>query len=93
MSTLAMQAPESPIAEDDFLALEERILRAVEMVKTERAARIAAEAKLAEFHESLEAHTNELLRAEALIETLRSERDLVRTRIERLLGQLDELAV
>ena len=42
MSTLAFQAPETQTATDDFAALEERILRAVELLKTERAVRAAA---------------------------------------------------
>jgi hypothetical protein len=91
MSTLAFQATESATAADDFAALEQRILRAVELLKTERAARVAAEAKASELHQSLEAQTAELLRVESENEAFRSERDLVRGRVERLLGQLDEL--
>jgi len=92
MSTLAFQAPETSVAADDFAALEQRILRAVELLKTERAARVAAETKLSELHHSLETQTMELLRAESELEAFKSERDLVRGRIERLLGQLDELS-
>lgn len=43
MSTLALQDPELPIAADDFNALEQRVLRMVELLKSERAARTAAE--------------------------------------------------
>ena len=46
------QAHEEPVAlavsVDDFSALEERVRRAVEMVKRERQARAAAEARVAE---------------------------------------------
>jgi len=91
MSTLTFQDSETAVATDDFAALEQRILRAVDLLKAERAARAAAEAKVAELHESLEAQTTELLRVETELEAFKSERDLVRTRIERLLGQLDEL--
>jgi chromosome segregation ATPase len=93
MSTLAFQAPESAVATDDFAALEDRVLRTVELLKSERAARAAAEAKVSELHQSLEAQTAELLRVESEVEAFKSERDLVRGRIERLLAQLDELAV
>jgi chromosome segregation ATPase len=92
MSTLAFQAPEAPAA-DDFAALELRILRAVELLKTERSARIAAEARVEELQQSLDEQAGQILRVESEIEAFRSERDLVRTRVERLLGQLDELAV
>ncbi len=93
MSTLAIEAPEVSTTSDDFAALEQRILRAVELLKSERAARAAAEVKAAELHHSLEAQTAELLRVEAEVEAFKNERDVVRGRIERLLGQLDELSV
>ncbi len=92
MSTLAFQPTETQASADDFAALEERILRAVELLKSERAARTAAEAKVAELHRSLEEQTAELLRVEAEVEAYKSERDLVRGRIDRLLGQLDEIS-
>jgi chromosome segregation ATPase len=92
MSTLAIQASETPVGADDFAALEQRVLRAIELLKAERAARSEAETKVAELHRSLETQTMELLRAESDLEAFKSERDLVRGRIERLLGQLDELS-
>jgi molecular chaperone GrpE (heat shock protein) len=92
MSTFAFQAPETAAANDDFAALEQRVLRTVELLKSERLARAAAEAKVAELHQSLEAQTAELLRVEAEVDAFKSERELVRGRIERLLGQLDELS-
>ena len=86
------------VSADDFAALEERIRRAVDLVKRERQARAGAEARSAE----LEARLTE---AEAQVQTqspildqlqselaaLRAERDQVRQRMERLLGQLDSL--
>ena len=92
MSTLAFQPAETAAPADDFEALEQRVLRAIELLKTERAARAAAEGRVAELNESLEAQTIELLRLEAEVDAFKSERDLVRGRIERLLGQLDELS-
>jgi chromosome segregation ATPase len=92
VSTLAFQPTETPVGADDFAALEQRVLRAIELLKTERAARVEAEAKVAELHRSLETQTMELLRAESELEAFKSERDLVRGRIEKLLGQLDELS-
>ena len=75
----------------DFSALEERIVRAVEMVKHERQARIAAEERAAhaesQFHE--QAPKVEQLQKE--INSLVTERDQVRQRVERLLSQLDSL--
>ncbi len=79
------------VSADDFSALEERIVRAVEMVKRERQGRVAAEerAKQAELELSEAAPRIESLEKELV--TLKSERDHVRQRVERLLSQLDAL--
>ncbi len=76
---------------DDFSALEERILRAVDLVKRERQARAAAEerASAAEAQLREQAPLAEQLQEE--VKALRAERDHVRQRVERLLAQLDAL--
>jgi chromosome segregation ATPase len=48
MSTLALQDSELPIAADDFNALEQRVLRMVELLKSERTARAAADQRVQE---------------------------------------------
>jgi len=76
---------------DDFSALEDRILRAVNLVKRERITRAEAEAR-ATAADALTAEQGtkiELLQSE--LNTLRAERDHVRQRVERLLSQLDAL--
>ena len=95
---VAERAPE-PIAEppalalsvDDFSALEERILRTVNLVKRERLDRAAAEerAALAEAQSLEQAPLVEQQQQE--LNALRAERDHVRQRVERLLSQLDAL--
>jgi hypothetical protein len=79
------------VSADDFSALEDRIVRAVEMVKRERQGRMAAEerAKQAEIELRQTAPRIESLERELV--TLKNERDHVRQRVERLLGQLDAL--
>jgi len=79
------------VSVDDFSALEDRVLRAVELVKRERQARGAAEdrAVKAETHLSEQTALTERLQEE--LNTLRAERDHVRQRVERLLTQLDAL--
>ena len=74
---------------DDFAALEERVLRAVEVVRRERHSRIAAEERAAALQAELvqlqsETPAVELLRQE--VESLRTEREQVRLRVERLLS-------
>ncbi len=46
MSTLAVEETQLPLAADDFNALEQRVLRLVELVKSEREARAVAEARI-----------------------------------------------
>lgn len=93
MSTLAFQAAEEAVGADDFAALEQRILRAVDLLKAERSARVAAEDLVAELQQKLDAQAAEAQEVSSEIEAYKGERELVRTRIERLLRQLDELAV
>jgi hypothetical protein len=100
---------------DDFASLEDRVLRAIALVKRERDARVAAEAQVAALElqneelatlsrhadqqcQALEAQLREhqaqspmLERLEREVESLRTEREQVRQRVEKLLGQLDAL--
>ncbi|MGD0911839.1 MAG: hypothetical protein ABR928_08080 [Terracidiphilus sp.] len=95
------------VSVDDFSALEERVLRAVEMLKHERQARAAAEVRIAEAEDcaakavaQLGPLQTELDQTKPLVEqlqneifSLRAERDTVRHRVERLLEQLDSLEI
>ncbi|HLH44529.1 MAG TPA: cell division protein ZapB [Bryobacteraceae bacterium] len=81
-----------PLPEDDALAsLEDRIRRAVEMLSTLREERDAA---LAERDAAKKAAREAVAESQKLreeIEILRSERKQVRSRIEKLLGQMELL--
>ncbi len=79
------------LSADDFSALEERILRAVELVKRERLARADAEERAAKAEAQLSEQSPVVSQLKQEIRTLRSERDQVRQRVERLLSQLDAL--
>jgi chromosome segregation ATPase len=93
------------VSAHDFSALEERVLRAVEVVRRERQARAAAEERAVQAEERTTQAEERATQAEAqsldhgsIIEqhekdlsALRAERDQVRQRVERLLGQLDAL--
>jgi len=76
---------------NDFSALEERILRAVEVVRRERQARIAAEERAARAESQVRVQAPLIEQLEKDLGALRTERDHVRERVERLLGQLDAL--
>lgn len=85
------QPPALTVSADDFSALEQRIVRAVEMVKRERQARIAAEERAAHVETQLHGQAPRIEQLERELQALKVERDHVRQRVERLLGQLDAL--
>jgi chromosome segregation ATPase len=81
----------SSISADEFQALEQKVLRAVEIVKREREARAAAEAEVASLREQLAAFESNTRAVEAELNTMNKERDAVRLRVEKMLQQMDEL--
>ncbi|MGB6973619.1 MAG: hypothetical protein WBD67_02945 [Terracidiphilus sp.] len=92
VSGVPADEPESlALSADDFSALEERVIRAVELVKRERQARLAAEERAAKAEGQLTEHAPALAQMKDEVRTLRRERDQVRQRIDRLLSQLDSL--
>ncbi len=76
---------------DEFSALEERIVRAVNLVKRERQERAAAEERASAAEEKLSEQAPLADRLQKEVCALRDERDQVRQRVERLLAQLDAL--
>jgi chromosome segregation ATPase len=81
----------TPISLDEFQALEQKVLRAVEIVKREREARAAAEAEAAALREQLDSLTAASNAAQGQITKLNQERESVRLRVEKMLSQIDEL--
>jgi len=79
------------VSADDFSALEERILRAVELVKRERSARTAAEDRAAKAEAQAREQTLIADQLHNELDALRAERDHVRQRVEKLLTQLDAI--
>jgi chromosome segregation ATPase len=91
MSALAQIFPEkSMAAADDFEALEERVLRTVELLKNERERRSAAEERSKELVQQVEERAAHISRLEEELSGFKQERETVRQRMERLLKQLDE---
>ena len=89
------------ISVDEFQALEQKVLRAVELIRSEREARAVAEsdaitakseaaaakAEAAELREQLAAAGT----AHTEVEAMTREREAVRLRVEKMLAQMDEL--
>ena len=76
MSTLVLEEAQLPIAADDFNALEQRVLRMVELLKQERDARTAAEHRVLTLENTVrsleESGLSSEQRAENLLEKLSS---------------------
>jgi chromosome segregation ATPase len=74
---------------DDFPALEEKIYKAIELLKSAREGKAAAERDSQRLREQLEQREEELdvLRGEMI--SLRKEREEVRGRVEKMLKQID----
>ena len=82
----------SPLPEEDALtSLEDRIRRTVELVATLRAERDAALAELDAVKRAAGSALADSQKMRQEIDSLRGERKQVRTRIEKLLGQMELL--
>jgi predicted RNase H-like nuclease (RuvC/YqgF family) len=86
-----MESNALTLSVDEFSALEERILRTVNLVKQERQARAAAEERANAAEEQISKHAPMVERLQTEIQTLHEERGHVRHRVEKLLAQLDAL--
>ena len=92
MATAPYLHAEDLTAADDFGALEQRVMRMVELVRTERRERQKAEDTAATLQQLLDEQGRELERVQEEARSLGRDREEVRGRVERLLHQLDELA-
>ncbi len=81
----------APITQDEFQALEQKVLRAVEIVRREREARAAAEAEASALRAQLDELTSTSNAAQTQLTTLNQEREAVKLRVEKMMQQIDEL--
>jgi chromosome segregation ATPase len=84
---------EAPVASSnaDFHSLEEKVLKTIELLKVERAAKATAEKAAARLREQLTEREEEVDSMRAELVSLRKEREEVRTRVEKMLGQIETL--
>ena len=89
MASNAVHAPD--ISADNLQALEEKILRTIELLKSAREAKAHAEAQLTRVKQQVEEREEEIqgLRDENI--RLRKEREEVRSRVEKMLEQVEAL--
>jgi septal ring factor EnvC (AmiA/AmiB activator) len=86
-------AVETPAAASnaDFHSLEEKILKTIELLKVERSAKATAEKAAARLREQLTEREEEVDSMRTELVALRREREEVRTRVEKMLGQIESL--
>ena len=82
--TLALSA-------DDFSALEERVSRAVSIVRRERQARAEAQERAGQAEAQVREQAMQMENLQKEMNAMRAERDHVRQRVDRLLAQLNML--
>ncbi len=82
---------DSTISVDEFQALEQKVLRAIEVVRREREARAAVEAEVVSLRELLNRQASEMNAVRATLQALHLERDGMRQRVEKMVRQMDEL--
>ena len=75
----------------NFHLLEEKIYRTIELLKTARTQKAAAEQELAAMREMLDAQAAETEAVRTQLQALQQERSEVRIRVEKLLGDVDAI--
>jgi gamma-glutamyl:cysteine ligase YbdK (ATP-grasp superfamily) len=73
----------------DFHLLEEKIYRTIELLKAARVQKAAAEQELATVRDLLDAQAAETEAVRGQLQALQQERAEVRSRVEKLLGDVD----
>ena len=91
MSVKTVEEVSAEVPAEDFQALEEKVYRTIELYKAAKEARHTAERDLQRLREQLEEREeeNESMRRELL--QLRKDREDIRSRVEKMLGQMDSL--
>jgi uncharacterized protein involved in exopolysaccharide biosynthesis len=79
------------VAVDTLAALEQRVVRAIELLNREREQRAEIEKELADVRTQLDTQHAQGVTLQREVEELHRERDTVRTRVERLMSSLDAI--
>ena len=91
MSLKAVEEVSSKVPTDDFQALEEKVYRTIEMYKSAREARTAAERDTQRLRQQLEEREEEVESLRKEMVRLRKEREEIRGRVEKMLTQIESL--
>ena|SRR5215469_12599037 len=91
MALKAVEEVSAEVPADDFQALEDKVYRTIEMYKASREAKIAAEREVERLRAQVKEAAQEMdtLRRETV--QLRKDREEVRSRVEKMLRQIDSV--
>jgi predicted nucleic acid-binding Zn-ribbon protein len=91
MSVKMVEEVSAEVPAEDFQALEEKVYRTIELYKAAKEARATAERDAKRLREQLEEREeeNETMRRELV--QMRKDREDIRARVEKMLGQMDSL--
>ena len=92
MSVKETEEVTGQVPAEDFQALEEKVYRTIELYKAAKEARDASERDLKRLREQLEEREEENAAMRRELVQLRKERQDIRGRVEKMLGQMDDLA-
>ena len=93
MSAQALAELESAVSVDEFHALEEKVYKTIELLKSAREAKAIAERDVSRLREQLEEREEEVDTMRQQIVSMRKEREDVRGRVEKMLKQIDAIGV
>jgi len=93
MSARALPELESAVSADEFHALEEKVYKTIELLKSAREAKAIAERDVTRLREQLEDREEEVDIMRQQMVALRREREEVRGRVEKMLKQIDAISV
>ena len=79
------------VSVDEFQALEQRVLRTVELIRKERELRSTAEQENSVLKELLDHASSDNSALNVELAALKQEREQVKTRVEAMLQQMDDL--
>lgn len=91
MTTTMTRENDLEVAVDTLAALEQRVIRAIDLLNREREQRTAAEKQVEDLRHQLQSQHQQSDALRGQIENLHQERDTVRTRVERLMATLDSI--
>ncbi len=91
MSVKAIEEVSAQVPAEDFVALEAKVYRTIELYKAAKEARATAERDMQRLREQLEEREEENVNMRRELVQLRKDREDIRGRVEKMLNQMETL--